>query len=71
MSRDQIEGLYRKLMNAKKLCGEPTGGLTPDSLAATIDKTAPKVMQEKGCRQVDFTVVIKNDKAVLKAIPKK
>ncbi|MBI5477302.1 MAG: hypothetical protein HY906_00515, partial [Deltaproteobacteria bacterium] len=71
MTRDQIEILYRRLIQAKKLCGEPTGGLSVDSLASTIDKTAPKVMKEKGCREVEFTVIIKNDKAILKAIPKK
>jgi hypothetical protein len=71
MSREQIEVLHRRLIQAKKLCGEATSGLTVEALAASLDKTAPKVMKEKGCREVEFTVVIKNDKAILKAIPKK
>jgi hypothetical protein len=71
MTRDQVEVLYRRLIQAKKLCGEPTGGLSVESLASTIDKIAPKVMKEKGCREVEFTVVIKNEKVILKAGPKR
>jgi len=71
LSRQELETLYRRFVQAKKLCGEPTAGITLDTLAATVQKVGPKIMQEKGCSRVEFTVVIKDDRAILKAIPKK
>ncbi|HEY3359728.1 MAG TPA: MXAN_5187 C-terminal domain-containing protein [Polyangia bacterium] len=71
MSLDQVQTLFRRLVHAKRLCGENTDGLKLESLVATINKQAPKIMAEHGCRQVEFTVAIKGDKPILKAVPKK
>lgn len=71
MSPGQVQVLYQRLVNAKKLCGEPVSGLGLESLVATINKQAPKIMEEHKCSRVEFTVVIKNDKAILRAVPKK
>jgi hypothetical protein len=71
MSMDQVQTLFRRLTHAKKLCGESTDGLKLETLIATINKQAPKIMAEHKCREVEFTVAIKGDKTVLKAVPKK
>jgi hypothetical protein len=71
MTMAEVETLYRRLVHAKRLCGEPVDTLKLESLVATINKQAPKIMAEHRCRQVEFTVALKNDKPILKAIPKK
>jgi len=71
MTMEQVQTLFRRLTHAKKLCGESTDGLKIETLIATINKQAPKIMAEHKCREVEFTVAIKSDKTVLKAVPKK
>jgi hypothetical protein len=71
MTLDQVQALFRRLVHAKKLCGEPTDGMKLESLVATINRQAPKIMADHGCTGVEFTVAIKGDKPILKAVPKK
>jgi hypothetical protein len=42
-----------------------------DALVATVAKQTPQIMQKYGCKTVDFSVVLKDGKVVLKATPKK
>lgn len=71
MTEHQTRDLFDKYVKAKKLCGESTDKITYAKLLRTINKQAPIIMKQHGAKSVDFNVVIKDDKVVLKAKPRK
>jgi hypothetical protein len=71
VSDEQMQALYRRFVQAKRMIGDAgADSVRYESLIATVAKQTPAIMQKYGCNQVDFTVVIRDDKVVLKAIPK-
>lgn len=66
----QINAIYDAYVTAKRRCKESTRGLTRDALAKSIQKQVPTIMKQYKCKSVEFKVVIKKGKAVLKAVPK-
>jgi hypothetical protein len=69
---EQMQALYRRYVQAKKLVSDPNAdNIKYESLVATVAKQTPQIMQKYGVDKVEFTVVIREDKVVLKAIPKK
>lgn len=70
MSDDRLKQLYDAYLTAKRRCRESTDGITLDAVTQTLRSQVPKLMQEHGVTGVDFKVVIKEGKAVLKAVPK-
>lgn len=66
----QMKALYEAYVSAKKRCNEDTSRLTYDAVAKTVSKQIPELMTRYKARAVDFKVVIKDGKAVLKAVPK-
>src|SRR5262249_15134366 len=72
VSDEHMQALFRRYVQAKKLVADPNAGnLKYESLVATVAKQTPQIMQKYGVDKVEFTVVIREDKVVLKAIPKK
>jgi hypothetical protein len=72
VSDEQMRALYRRFVQAKRMIGDAAAdSVRYESLIATVAKQTPTIMQKYGCDQVDFTVVIRDDKVVLKAIPRK
>jgi hypothetical protein len=72
MTEDQMRALYRRYVQAKRLVSDPSAdNVKYEALVATVSRQTPQILQKYGCNQVDFTVVVKDDKVVLKAIPKK
>jgi hypothetical protein len=71
MSEHQTRDLFDKFVKAKKLVGESTDRTSYAKLLRTLNKQAPKILQQHGAKSVEFNVVIKNDRVVLKAKPKK
>jgi hypothetical protein len=71
MSEDDSRKLYRRYVQARKLVGERTDNLSYDRLMRTLNKQAPQIMKQHSARGVEFGIVIKGDKVVLKAKPKK
>jgi len=71
MSEESAKRLYQQYVKAKKLVGERTDNVSYDSLMRSLSKQAPGIMSKHNAKGVDFGVVIKNDKVVLKAKPKK
>lgn len=69
MNDQKMKQLYDVYMQAKKRTGEKSQ-LTYDQLAAQIKKQIPQIKQKHGCADVEFKVVLKDGKAMLKAIPK-
>ena len=71
MTEHQTRDLFDKYVKAKKLCGEPTDKVSYAKLLRTLNKQAPAIMKQHNATGVSFNVVVKGDKVVLKAKPKK
>ena len=69
ISDQMIRKLYDTYLVARQRTGESTAGLTYESLAARLRSQVPELMARHKARNIEFKVVIKGGKAVLKAIP--
>lgn len=69
MSEQKLAQLHRVYIEAKRRTGEQSN-LTLDALRAQVAKQVPVIQAKHGCEKVDFKVVLKDGKAMLKAIPK-
>jgi hypothetical protein len=69
MSDQRLKQLYDVYMQAKKRTGE-SSSLTMDALKKQIEKQIPAIKAKHNCQSVDFKVVLKDGKAMLKAVPK-
>ena len=70
ISDDKLKKLYDTYLVARQRCGEPTEGISFDSVAKRIRAQVPQLLEKHGARNIEFKVVIKAGKAVLKAIPR-
>jgi hypothetical protein len=66
---EKMRRLYAVYMLAKKRTGEDLK-LSFEGLKKQLEKQIPAIKQKHGCNNVDFKVVLKNGKAILKAVPK-
>ncbi|MBS2021107.1 MAG: hypothetical protein JST92_01765, partial [Deltaproteobacteria bacterium] len=66
---DKLRRLYDTYLVARQRTGEPTDGITYEAIADRIRKQVPTLLQQHKAKSVEFKVVIKGGKAVLKAIP--
>ena len=69
MSEAQTRALYKRYMQARKMVGESTD-IPYERMVKTLRDQTSRIMQQHKAKSVDFKVVIKNDKVVLKAKPK-
>jgi len=69
ISDENLRRLYDTYVGAKQRCGESTAGLSFDSLASRIRAQVPELMQKHKAKNIEFKVVIKGGKAILKAVP--
>ena len=70
LNDESIHKIYNAYVTAKKRCKESTRGLTPETLGSSLRKQIPVIQKRFSCRSVEFKVVIKGGKAILKAVPK-
>jgi hypothetical protein len=63
--------VFEQFVAMKKSCGEPTSGLTLTKFSEKLIKNRDDLMSKTGCRDVRFTVYVKDGKAALKATPVK
>lgn len=69
ISDDKLRRLYDTYLVARQRCGEPTDGISYDSVAARIRAQVPQLLEKHKAKNIEFKVVIKGGKAILKAIP--
>jgi len=69
ISDANLRRLYDTYLVARKRCGESTAGISFDSIASRIRAQVPELMQKHKAKNIEFKVVIKGGKAVLKAVP--
>ena len=70
LSEAKLKAIYDAYLTAKKRCNEDTSKLTFDSVANTLRQQVPALMKQHNAKSVEFKVVIKDGKAVLRALPK-
>ena len=69
LSDEKLRKLYDTYLVARQRTGEPVAGLTFDSVATRIRAQVPELLARHKAKNIEFKVVIKGGKAVLKAIP--
>jgi hypothetical protein len=70
ISDSEIKALYQAYVTAKRRCREEVKGLTEEKLGQTLRSQVSAIKNQYKCKAVEFKVVIKDGKAVLKAVPK-
>jgi hypothetical protein len=63
--------IFDQFVTMKRSCNEPTAGLVYEKFAEKLVKNREDLMMKTGCREVRFTVYVKDGKAALKATPVK
>lgn len=66
-----FRSVFDQFVAMKQSCGEPTSGLTYGKFAEKLVKNREDLMAKTGCKEVKFTVYVKDGKAALKATPVK
>jgi hypothetical protein len=69
LSDQMIRKLYDTYLVARQRTGESTTGLSYEAIASRIRAQVPELMARHKARNIEFKVVIKGGRAVLKAIP--
>ncbi len=70
LSDTKLRAVFDAYVTAKKRCQEDTSKLSYEQVAANLRKQVPELMKKSGAASVEFKIVIKDGKAVLRAIPK-
>jgi hypothetical protein len=70
ISESEMQSLYRRFVKAKEMCGEDTSSIHYDSLVKSISHQLPKIQAQHHGRAVEFQVVIRDGRAILRARPK-
>lgn len=71
MSEADTRALYAKYVKAREVVGDRSEGLSYEKLVRTLSSQAPKILEEHRASGVDFNVVIRDNKVVLKAKPRR
>src|SRR4051812_26385116 len=66
---EKLRRLYDTYLVARQRCGEPTEGISYESVASRIRAQVPQLLEKHKAKNIEFKVVIKAGKAVLKAVP--
>mgnify|MGYP006283837725 CR=1 FL=1 len=69
--KEHMKKLYRAYIEARKQTGQPVKGVTYEKMVQSINKQLPSIKKKHGSNNVEFCVVVKKGKAILKAVPKK
>lgn len=69
MSDQRLKQLYDVYMQARRRTGD-SSALTMDALRTQIEQQIPAIRAKHNCQSVDFKVVLKDGRAMLKAVPK-
>lgn len=70
LSDERLKALYNAYLAAKKRCNEDVSKLTFENMASTLKKQVPALLKHHNTEALDFKVIIKDGKAVLRAVPK-
>ena len=71
VSEERLQRVYQDFIDARRFCGEPVEGLGFERLRAKLLAEAPKIADKAQVGRVDFQVVIRDGRAIVKAVPVK
>lgn len=69
LTENRIYDIYRDYVSARQRCNQPTHGLTIEKVTQQI-RRQEDVLKKKHGKEVDFQVVVKDGRAILKAVKK-
>lgn len=67
---EKLRAVYDAFVKAKKRCNEDTSAMSYEQVATSLRKQVPELMKQHNAKGVEFKVVIKDGKAILRAVPK-
>lgn len=70
LSDQKLRAVYDAYVTAKKRCQEDVSKLSYEQVAANLRKQVPDLVKKSGAQGVEFKIVIKDGKAILRALPK-
>ncbi len=70
LAEPRLRAVYEAYVAAKKSCQEDVSRLSYESVADSLRKQVPELLERHGARDVEYKVVVKDGKAVLRAVPK-
>ncbi|WP_428265231.1 MXAN_5187 C-terminal domain-containing protein [Haliangium sp.] len=71
MSEADARNLYDEYVKARRLVGAREDGITFERLKHKLNEQAPRIMEQHKARELRYDVVVKNDKVLVKATPKR
>jgi len=66
----EVQRLYQQFIEARKACHLPIVSITPDLIAAAIEKQKPGIFKKYHCSKVEFVVIVEKGMPKIKARPK-
>jgi hypothetical protein len=70
LAEPRLRAVYDAYLAAKKKCHEDVSRISYESVADSLRKQVPELLQRHGAKDVEYKVLVKNGKAVLRAVPK-
>lgn len=70
LSDQKLKAVFDAYVTAKRRCQEDVSKLSYEQVAANLRKQVPELVKKAGAQGVEFKVVIKDGKAILRAVPK-
>jgi hypothetical protein len=70
LSDQKMKAIFDAYVMAKKRCNEDVSKLSLTGLSETLRKQVPQLMKTHNAKSVEFKVIIKDGKAILRALPK-
>ena len=70
ISDEQLRALHLAYVEAKRRCNEDVSRVSYEALAKIVSKQVPELMAKYKAKTVEFKVVIKDGRAILKAVPR-
>ena len=70
MTEAETRALYAKFVKAREVVGDKSEGFSYDKLVRTLQSQEPKILEQHKAQKVEFNVVIRDNKVILKAKPR-
>lgn len=70
LAEPRLRKVYDAYVAAKKRCKEDVSRISYESVADSLRKQVPELLERHGARDVEYKVLVKDGKAILRAVPK-
>jgi len=69
LSDAKLRAVYAAYLAAKRRCGEDVSKMSFESVASKLRKQVPRILEKHKVSAVEFKILVKDGKAVLRAVP--